>query len=66
MTRAILAAFLISALVPAFSITAQAQTKKPKGKCVPIETCIKTCGERGGQIRLCPKYCNDQARMRGC
>jgi hypothetical protein len=65
MIRLFAAVFVASLLLPGASPQANAQTK-PKAKCVPIEACIKACGARGGQIRLCPKYCNDRARERGC
>jgi hypothetical protein len=65
-TRIIAAAFAASALAFSLPLPAQAQSKPKAAKCTPIEDCIKRCGERGGQIRLCPKWCNDQARLKGC
>jgi hypothetical protein len=65
MTRILAIALAVSVLAPSVPAFAQSKTKAA-AKCRPIEECIKRCGERGGQIRLCPKWCNDQARQKGC
>ncbi len=65
MTRILIGSLILASSLSMTVIEAGAQSK-PKAKCVPVEVCIKACGARGGQIRLCPRYCNDKARTSGC
>lgn len=47
---------------------AQAQPKKPKGKCYPnfFETCFKECVKLGGTVSGCPAYCHKEKLDRQC
>jgi hypothetical protein len=67
--RRIVSLISVAILMSAVSMAeSHAQAKKKDKRCVANfrEACIKQCGARGGQLRLCPQYCDNRARELGC
>lgn len=46
----------------------EAAAQKKGAQCTPgwKAACIERCSKSGGQVRLCPAYCDKRQREQGC